>query len=158
VDAPGDLAKLVAERVAVNARQAGVSVQVLPRPSLAAQADPAAALHLFAWHVSSLSPRLELDALLKSMTVKESSASDPSATDAAQLFARERRILEDRYLLPIVVLPEYAGLNANVRNWLPSRWGEWHLADVWLDSPDVAEVSERPAAADSSPATVLASG
>jgi ABC-type transport system substrate-binding protein len=158
VDASGDLAKLVAERVAVNARQAGLSVQVVPRTPAAASSDPAAALNLFAWHVTSLSPRLELDALLKSMAVKETSPPDLSATDAAQLFARERRILGDRYLLPIVVLPEYAGLNANVRNWLPSRWGEWHLADVWLDFPDVAETSGAPSAAKWLPASPLASG
>jgi hypothetical protein len=31
------------------------------------------------------------------------------------------------------VMPEYIGLGAAVRDWMPERWGEWHLADVWLD-------------------------
>ena len=146
VDAPGDLAKLVGERVAVNARQAGMAVQVVGRPlqretsAISSQtSDPAAALHLFVWHVTSLSPRMELDAILKSMAVADdASAADASSAEVAHLLARERRIVSERYLLPIVTLPEYAGLGANVRNWLPSRWGEWHLADVWLDLPDAA--------------------
>ncbi|MGC1617256.1 MAG: ABC transporter substrate-binding protein [Candidatus Acidiferrum sp.] len=60
VDPPGDLAKLLAERVAVNARQAGILVQVLNRPlarpggAVPASSDPPSSLHLFAWRFSSL--------------------------------------------------------------------------------------------------------
>jgi hypothetical protein len=27
-------------------------------------------------------------------------------------------------------------LDSLVRNWSPSAWGDWHLADVWLDQGD----------------------
>jgi len=150
VDAPGELPKLLAERVAVNARQAGLTVQVLNRPvQREAGAAPlreelAASLHLFAWHVTSLSPRLELESLLKAFGTSDSSGVDNTAAEPEQLYARERKILEDRRVLPLVALPEYAGLGASVRNWLPARWGEWHLADVWLDVLEAA-----PAAANS---------
>jgi hypothetical protein len=30
------------------------------------------------------------------------------------------------------------GLGATVRDWMPARWGEWHLADVWLELPEPA--------------------
>jgi hypothetical protein len=110
--------------------------------------EPAASLHLFAWHVSSLSPRLELDSLLRALGASASAGIDNAAAEPEQLYARERKILEDRRILPLVGLPEYAGLGGNVRNWLPARWGEWHLADVWLDVPDAA-----PAAANSSGAS-----
>jgi ABC-type transport system substrate-binding protein len=144
IDVPGELPRLLAERVAVNARQAGMAVQVVSRLAQRGAVtpppptEPAASLHLFAWHVSSLSPRIELDALLKTIGASESSTADAGGAEAAQLYARERRILDDRRVLPIVALPEYAGLGANVRNWLPARWGEWHLADVWLDLPEAA--------------------
>ena len=36
----------------------------------------------------------------------------------------------------LVLLPEYAGVRANVHNWNASPWGDWRLADVWLDSED----------------------
>jgi ABC-type transport system substrate-binding protein len=143
VDAAGELPKLLAERVAVNARQVGLTVQVMNRPVREAGAtppreEPAAGLHLFAWHVTSLSPRLELDSFLQALGAGDSPGMDNTATEPEQLYARERKILEDRRILPLVALPEYAGLGASVRNWLPARWGEWHLADVWLDIPEAA--------------------
>jgi ABC-type transport system substrate-binding protein len=143
VDASGELPKLLAERVAVNARQAGMTVQVMNRPvqrdagAAAPANESAAGLHLFAWHVTSLSPRLELDAFLTALGQSDPSSVETSV-EVGQLYARERRILEDRRVLPLVALPEYAGLSATVRNWLPARWGEWHLADVWLDLPEPA--------------------
>jgi len=42
-------------------------------------------------------------------------------------------LCEERRVLPLVALPEYIGLSQKVRDWMPARWGEWHLADVWLD-------------------------
>lgn len=147
VDANGELPKLLAERVAVNARQAGMSVQVVNRPaqhetvSIAPPAEPAAGLHLFAWHVTSLSPGLELDSFLTALGASESAVPDNATSEPEQLYARERKILEDRRVLPLVALPEYAGLGASVRNWLPARWGEWHLADVWLDLPEAAPLA-----------------
>lgn len=143
VDAPGDLPKLLGERVAVNARQAAILVQVVHRGLLrststtsTASTDPAAGVHLFAWHYSALSPRLELDSFVSSLGLGASNGSEISSTDPEQLYARERKLLEERRVLPLVTLPDYVGLGANVRNWMPARWGEWHLADVWLDVPE----------------------
>jgi peptide/nickel transport system substrate-binding protein len=151
VDAPGELPKLLAERVAVNARQAGLSMLVISRPAqreapaATLPAESAASLHLFVWHVTSLSPRMELDALLHALGASEAAGGDATNAEPQQLYRRERKILEDRRVFPLVVLPEYAGLGASVRNWLPTRWGDWHLADVWLDLPESAQV-QQPAA------------
>jgi ABC-type oligopeptide transport system substrate-binding subunit len=118
VDPAGDLAKLLGERVAVNARQAAILVQVTNRPVTRAGAvspassEPASGVHLFAWHYSSLSPRAELDSLFAAYN------------------------LRDRRVLPLVVQAESVGLGASVRDWMPARWGEWHLADVWLETPE----------------------
>jgi hypothetical protein len=59
-----------------------------------------------------------------------------NTTDPDQLFGQERRLLEERRILPLVLLPEYAGVRTNVHNWNASPWGDWRLADVWLDSED----------------------
>ena len=141
VDAPGDLAKLLGERVAVNARQATIPLQVLNRSPLhnvraasASVADPAGALHLFVWHYSSLSPRVELETLVSTLLGAPAERGNASS-DLEHLYASERKLLEDRRVLPLVALPEYVGLGRNVRDWMPSKWGEWHLADVWLDLP-----------------------
>ncbi len=150
VDPPGDLAKLLGERVAVNARQAAILVQVVARPVPRAGArqqptppDPPSGVHLFAWHYSSLSPRAELDSLFAAYNLTEPQEVNATSTDYDQLYARERRVLEDRRVLPLITQAESVGLGANVRDWMPARWGEWHLADVWLETAN-------PAVADSS--------
>jgi peptide/nickel transport system substrate-binding protein len=144
VDASGDLAKLLGERVAVNTRQAAIPLQVVNRPvsrggSAAANSnDTTAGVHLFAWHYSSLSSRVELESFVSTLNLGESSGSAVSSTDPEQLYAWERKLLEERRVLPLVVLPEYVGLGLNVRDWMPARWGEWHLADVWLTVPEAS--------------------
>jgi len=142
VDAPGDLAKLLGERVVVNARQAAISLQAVSRVPLhsgttttASSIEPAASVHLFAWHYASLSPRVELESMVTALNFGEPRETSLSSTDPEQLYAREKKLLEERHVLPLIALPEYIGLGQNVRDWMPARWGEWHLADVWLDLP-----------------------
>ena len=142
VDAPGDVMKLLGERVAVNARQANLAVQVTPH---AAQANPpaspnpgsvAAGLHLVAWHYDSLSPRAELEALVSQLYQKDAFDTFPAYADPDKLYAEERRLLEQRRLLPLIALPDYVGIGPAVRNWSPAPWGEWRLADVWLEASE----------------------
>jgi peptide/nickel transport system substrate-binding protein len=143
VDAPGDLAKLLGERVAVNARQAAILVQVVNRAvthvattGATTSSDPATGLHLFSWHYSSLSPRVELEYMVSTLNFGDANEAAISSTDPEELYAREKKLLEERRILPLVALPEYIGLSQKVRDWMPERWGEWHLADVWLDLPE----------------------
>jgi peptide/nickel transport system substrate-binding protein len=134
VEAPGDIFKLMGERVAVNARQANLAVQVMLPANANNSPASAVGLHLFAWHYDSLSPRAELEAFMRQLL---GGADLPATmTDPEQLFSQERRLLEERRILPLVLLPEYAGVRASVHNWNASPWGDWRLADVWLDSED----------------------
>ena len=144
VDATGDLAKLLGERVAVNARQAEILVQLVNRAAshtTTTASDPAAGAHLFSWHYSSLSPRVELESMVSTFNMGNANEAAVSPIDPEQLYAREKKLLEDRHVLPLVVLPEYVGLGQKVRDWMPARWGEWRLADVWLDlqEPNTAQ-------------------
>jgi peptide/nickel transport system substrate-binding protein len=155
VDASGDLAKLIAERVAINARQAGIAVQIqahgaghdlghdLPASGGANSVRTAesAGLHLVAWRYSSLSERAELDAMVAALQL-EAAPDEKTFEDPEQLYAREKRLVAERNLIPLVVMPDYIGLGVAVRDWMPERWGEWHLADVWLD--DKRNISAAP--------------
>ena len=140
LDSGGDLMKLLGERVAVNARQANLSVQVVAHstPAIGGAApvssnNPAIGLHLFAWHYDSLSPRAELEAMVSQLHLKLPSENTQPLADPEQRYAEERRLLEERRVLPLVLLPEYVGIAPPVRNWMAARWGEWRLADVWLE-------------------------
>jgi MarR-like DNA-binding transcriptional regulator SgrR of sgrS sRNA len=164
VDVPGDLAKLLGERVAVNARQAAILVQVVNRPlargginATTASSDPASGVHLFSWHYSSLSPRVELESMVSTLNFGDSNEAALSSTDPEQLYAREKKLLEERRVLPLIALPEYIGLGQKVRDWMPARWGEWHLADVWLDYPEPLSAQPGNSNATATPATPPAS-
>lgn len=136
VDSADDLSRLIAERVAVNARQAGLIVQVQSRagtrttPGMAAPPPPA--LRLARLRIGSLSPCAALSSLIAGLGLRESSNVAPSA-EPEQLYERERALVDTGYVIPLVYIPESVGLSANVRDWMPAPWGEWRLADVWLD-------------------------
>ena len=145
----GELPRLLAERVAVNARQAGLSVQPLGK---GAAHDGVADLRLLAWRYSSLSPGEELRELAQAERLQETKEGNPADLD--RRYAWEREILEERKLIPLVALPDYAGLAATVRDWQPSAWGEWRLADVWLEPAGAQPAVTR----NPSPAVVAAPG
>jgi ABC-type transport system substrate-binding protein len=159
VDPSGDLPKLLGERVAVNARQAAIAVQVIARPAAhlssasATTSDPPSGVHLFAWHYSSLSPRAELDSMFAAYNLTEPSEVNATSSDHEQLYTRERRVLNDRRVLPLVVQAESVGLGPTVRDWMPAPWGEWHLAEVWLDVPEPAVADARNAAIPTAPSS-----
>lgn len=152
VDASGDLMKLLGERVAVNARQTNIAIQLSSHPSTASSASsPSAALHLFVWHYDSLSARTELFNLAQYLHSDITSQALPETMDPEKLYSEERRLLEERYVLPLVLLPEYVGIAPNVRNWSAAQSGEWRLADIWLDSGDTAATPEAPQGSTAAP-------
>ena len=128
--------KLLGERVAVNARQANISIQLVAHTGGSAASVPVG-LHLFAWHYSSLSPRVELQSMAQHLhSTSQQDADGEEPLDPEKLYAQERRLLEERQILPLLLLPEYAGIAANVRNWSAEPAGAWRLADVWLEPAD----------------------
>jgi peptide/nickel transport system substrate-binding protein len=147
VDASGDLLKLLGERIAVNARQANISIQLLQHPASTSSnaPPPAVGLHLFAWHYDSLSAQTDLLILAHSLHSEATAETLPDTHDPEKLYAEERRLLEDRRVLPLLLLPDYFGLAPSVRNWSEAPSGDWRLADVWLDSSEpAASDSEAP--------------
>lgn len=138
VEAPGDVARLLGDRVAVNARQTGIIVQVENRGATRAGGTPAdsapPALHLIRWHFDSLSARDTLEALGRTVGAGDWQAPPSAENGADELYAREQRLLDEHRVIPLVAVPQFVGLGANVRNWMPAPWGEWRAADVWLDS------------------------
>ncbi|MGA2813938.1 MAG: ABC transporter substrate-binding protein [Candidatus Acidiferrum sp.] len=155
LDGGGDLTKLIAERVAINARQAGIAVQIQARgpghdvghelPAAgganSARATETARLRLVVWRYSSISERAELDAMVAALEL-EAGSDEKTFEDSEQLYTREKRLVAERHLIPLVVMPDYIGLGAAVRDWMPEHWGEWHLGDVWLD--DKRDISAAP--------------
>jgi hypothetical protein len=98
--------------------------------------------HLVAWRYTSLSA---LDALESLALASRSEIPEGGVpVDADARYAWEKRMIEERNVLPLVAVPDFAALDPRVRNWSPTPWGEWRLADVWIDQADA--VAERDAA------------
>ena len=139
LDSSNELAKLIAERVAVNARAAGLTLQIALKTAARAASDGTAAKNeneaqLVAWRYTSLSPREELEILANAWHWKIPETGMPAETGAR--YAWEKRMMDEKDILPLVTVPDFAALDARVRNWSPAPWGQWRLSDVWLDSSE----------------------
>ena len=127
---PGDgLARQVAERVAVNARDVGIQLQVSPlAPGWNRMANPG---------VDVMVQRARIDAPTFDAAARQASEwfplPIPRVGGPEGLFAAERKYLDNFATVPLVYVPEILGLGPRVKNWSPTRWGDWHLENVWLE-------------------------
>ncbi len=143
---PADpLARAIAERVALNAREIGVTLQVKPRNALDKDARPD--VELFRRHVGVPHPGLAMDFVCPSTHWGDSAL---KSGDAEQMYKLELDSREQTpYRVPLFYLPESFAIAARVKNWMPYRWGEWRLADVWLApdesvAPQTQKLPEKP--------------
>ncbi|HTQ55252.1 MAG TPA: ABC transporter substrate-binding protein [Bryobacteraceae bacterium] len=117
-------ARLLADRVAVNARDAGLTVQVLP------PGQPAD-VRLVERRLHDLDPAAALADLAASFGLHAPSA--PGALQA--VYESERRLLEDDRVVPLFHLPDLYGAAARVRVYAPpalTRLGDWRFDNLWL--------------------------
>jgi hypothetical protein len=139
-DSGDALERLVAERIVVNAKDAGISMTTAPFPSGmttfagAANARPV----LIRMRMTSSLPRPALMTFLgvlgRVANVDATPLPDPASPE--DIYNRERAVVDAFRVVPLVWLPQVYGLSARVRDWEAPGPGEtWPLADVWLDGP-----------------------
>jgi ABC-type transport system substrate-binding protein len=134
LDGNSELSKLIAERVVVDARAAGLTLQTVKgsaRPAGDGSGSKSEAdAQVVAWRYTSLSPRTALEDVTG---MRRQNAESAVPADADARYAWERKLMDQRSLLPLVAVPDFLAADARVRNWAPASWGEWRLADVWLE-------------------------
>lgn len=135
-DSGDPLEQSVAERIVVNAREAGVSVtaQAMQAGAPAAGVDAM----LMRLRMATTAPRAALVNYLSALgpvaNIDASALPDPATPQ--DIYDRERAVISSGRVVPLVWLPQVYGLSARVRNWKAPGPGEtWPLADVWLDIP-----------------------
>jgi ABC-type transport system substrate-binding protein len=140
-DSADPLEQSVAERIVVNAKEAGITVSAngitMPQSAQNAGAARANAL-LVRVTMDSATPVAALNGLLRDLNAQGgagiSAGALPESASAQQIFDREYEVLNTYHVVPLVWLPQVYGLSARVRNWIaPSPGQNWPLADVWLD-------------------------
>jgi len=117
-------ARALAERIAVNARDAGITIQVAPQN---AQAD----VRLVVKRIASLDASSALSKLASGLAL-ESAAGNSTPQS---LFEAERRLLEGYAVIPLFHLPELYGVAGRVRVYQPpaiTRFGDWRFEELWL--------------------------
>jgi extracellular solute-binding protein (family 5) len=167
-DSADPLEQSVAERIVVNAKEAGISLTAVGVPATGSAPDAASssqktgagakAAHaalpvvdarLVRVAISSSKTAAALNELLRAFNsiagggISTTPLRDSSS--ASDIYQREREILDKNRIIPLVWLPQVYGLNARVRNWIPPLPGQsWPLADVWLDADDKgADIKDR---------------
>ena len=126
-DASDPQARVIAERIAVNARDAGITLQVTPQT---ARAD----VRLLRARVLSLDPAQALAEIAPWLGLNDLKTPD----DSGSLYEAERALLEGWRVIPLFHLPEIYGVGAKVKSWVAaplSRTGDPQLPDLWLERP-----------------------
>ncbi len=129
-DSGDALARAVAERIAVNAREVGITMQITaPAPASTTGYD----VRLVRLRLAPGGARTALESLLA--VLGEPSVLLPGAPPTPeQLYAAELTVVQTYRVVPLAHLPETFGLSAQIKNWMPRRWGAWRLDDAWLET------------------------
>jgi MarR-like DNA-binding transcriptional regulator SgrR of sgrS sRNA len=120
-DASDSLARLLVERIALNARDAGLTL----RPTTANAAD----LRLVRIPLAAADPWVSLENLAAAEGLLKPKINGGSAED---LYSAEQAALATQRLIPLFHLPATYGASTILKNWTVRSDGSWDLADAWL--------------------------
>ena len=147
-DSADPLEQSVAERIAVNAKEAGVPVRAQAIPVAGAGAEKSRGVGLSAAHVELQLVRWRMTSPLPAAALKDflariysgplaggEAGAFPESASPEDIYKQQRTVLNSYRVVPLVWLPQVYGLSARVRDWKAPGPGEnWPLADVWLDT------------------------
>ena len=134
----------IAERIVVNAREAGIGMTLQAVPS-AAPAQASVDARLVRLTMASRMPRAALVNFAGVLDPLAGLNDDllPDAASPEQTYEYERSIVRGFSVVPVAWVPKVYGLSARVRDWKAPGPGEtWPLADVWLDSTGEASIEK----------------
>jgi hypothetical protein len=115
--------RAVADRIVVNARDAGLMVT-------AAQGNPPADVRLVELRITSAEPWQALAGLASALQLAEI----PHAGSPEALFTAERSLLADFRVIPLLHLPYVYGVGPRVRGGPGiTPLGEWRFEKLWLE-------------------------
>ena len=121
VDGTDALARLLAERVVLNANDAGLRLQ------LTNQGTPY--IRLVRVPLASLDSRVALREIARSLGLPTPTFLGNSADD---LYHAENAVLQSHRMIPLLHLRAAWVVSKAVRGWEDAPDGSWHLPDVWL--------------------------
>jgi hypothetical protein len=147
-DSADPLEQNVAERIVVNAKEAGMAVRAQAIPVAGASTEKSRGADLRAAHVDVELVRWRMTSSLPGEALRSflariysgplagvEAGAFPEAASPEDIYKQQRAVLSTYRVVPLIWLPQVYGLSARVRDWKAPAPGEsWPLADVWLDT------------------------
>ena len=121
-DSGDPLARLLAERIALNAKDAGLTLQPTP-----AGGD----LRLLRIALASSDPRAALDAAFTRLNLPQPKVRSASVDG---LYAEEQATLATERVIPLIDLPATYASTPKLKDWAVRTDGSWDVASAWLES------------------------
>jgi len=119
---PADFtARAIAERIVLNARDAGLRMQTTSTNS--------ADVRIVRIPLISLDPQIALAEVAAGLGLAQPKVTSTSIDD---LYAVENRLLQSQRVIPLLHLRAAYAVSNTVKNWTTARDGNWRLPDVWL--------------------------
>jgi MarR-like DNA-binding transcriptional regulator SgrR of sgrS sRNA len=123
-DASDPVARLVADRILLNARDAGITIQLL--------SAGAADIRLARFPTASLDPNAALTELAKALQLDPPKFSEYSVEE---MYTAEKLLLQSHRVIPLLHLRRAMAIRPNLRGVGVFPDGEWELGNVWI-APD----------------------
>ena len=124
--AAGDgIQQLLAERVVLNARDAGIVMQAVPHNGNA-QAD----LNLARLALVSPNAAVALQQIASSIA---SATADPTDVDAEALYRNEHDLLSSYRVIPLLYVPRAFAASQRIRNWTLDATGAPAVTQIWTE-------------------------
>jgi len=120
-DAFDPLARVITERISLNARDAGLRLET----TNSATAD----VRLVRIPLASLDAWVALTTLAIRIGLPQPRFTDDSANSQ---YVAENALLQSQRVIPLLHLRTAAAISPRVRDWTEDRDGEWRLQNVWL--------------------------
>lgn len=138
-DANDSLARVLVERVALNAKDAGIVLRPtagtaplqsdLPRLDIPGPDLPRLDLRLVRIPLASTDPWVALASVAGALGMAMPRLNGDSAED---LYAAERALLAEQRVIPLFHLPAEWASSPAVKDWRPASDGSWRLDEVWM--------------------------
>jgi peptide/nickel transport system substrate-binding protein len=125
-------AALVAQRIALNARDAGINLNVSAETA-AGNAANNFDVRLVRWRIAAPDAREALTTIIGRLNGAQAEAAFMPLDTPEQRYAAERAVLDRGRIIPVAFVPEIYAVGAAVKDWMPPKWGGWRLEDVWLE-------------------------
>jgi peptide/nickel transport system substrate-binding protein len=123
-DASDTVARVIAERILLNARDTGTTLQL----TSAASSD----LRLVRIPLPSSDPRVALAELAKVLQLPQPKTQTGNAS-VSDLYSAEKALLQSRRVFPLLHLRSAVALRPRVHDWSVLPDGRWSVSNAWLE-------------------------